>query len=220
MAFDSTLSGPNANSLLSVARAVELLEALPQSDGVTAWLGFETEQQEQSLTAGTLIIDSQEWRGHKCRCEQNLSFPRLIENCSSCDDANCNKVPYKIELAIAYLAAYIGPSGGFVGIAENDGIGASGIDGLDPFSEVEIGPLKVKMKEQTTSDKSLASLTGNLPPFVAELIRPYLAGGMDGEIMMDSPSVARFQRRRNVGSNYTGFYDIGDTIRPRRGSWF
>jgi hypothetical protein len=219
MAFDSTLSGPNANSNLSIARAEELLEALPQSDGIAAWLTFTDEEKGKTLTAATLVMDSQEWRGSKCRCEQNLSFPRLIQNCSTCDDANCNKIPYKIELATAYLAAYIGPSGGFMGVAENDGIGALGIDGLDPFSEVQIGPLKVKMKDQGTNDKSLASLTGSLPPFVAELIRPYLSGGMDGEIMMDSPSVARFQRRRNYGSNYTGFYDIGATVRPRSGNW-
>jgi hypothetical protein len=215
MAFDATLSGPNANSNVSVARAGELLEALPQSEGIVAWLALEIGKKQKSLTAATLVMDSQEWRGHKCRCEQNLSFPRLIENCSTCDDANCNKIPYKIELATAYLAAFIGPNGGFVGLAENDGIGATGLDGLDAFSEVQIGPLKVKMKDMGTGDKSLASLTGNLPGFVAELIRPYLAGGMDGEIMMTSPSVARFRRRSK-----TGYFDIGDTIRPRSGSWF
>ena len=220
MAFDSTLSGPNANSNLSIERAEALVGDLPQSDGIIAWLGLDDSQKGKTLTAATLALDSQEWRGHKCRCEQNLSFPRLIENCSGCDNAYCNKMPYKIELATAYLAVYLGPSGGFTGIAENDSIGALGVDGLDPFAEVQVGPLRVKMKEQSTSDKSLASLTGSLPPFVAELIRPYLGGGMDGEILMESPSVARFQRRRNVGSNYTGFYDIGDTIRPRRGSWF
>ncbi len=219
MAFDSTLSGPNANSNLSVERAEELLGALPQSDGVVAWLGFTDAEKEKTLTAATLVMDSQEWRGNKCRCEQNLSFPRLIQDCLRCDDANCNKIPYKIELATAYLAAYIGPNGGFMGVAESDSIGATGIDGLDPFSEVQIGPLKVKMKDQGTNDKSLASLTGSLPPFVAEMIRPYLAGGMDGEIVMQSPSVARFQRWRRPGTNYTGFYDIGATVRPRSGGW-
>lgn len=218
--FDSTLAGPNSNANLSVERAEELLASLPVSAGITAWLALDSTQKEQTIVAATLVMDSLEWMGHKCRCEQNLSFPRLIRDCQRCDDANCDKIPYKIELATAYLSAYIGPEGGFVGLAENTGIGPVGIDGLDPFKEVKIGPLVVKMKEQTTNDKSLSSIVGSLPKFVSELIRPYLAGGLDGEIMVDSPSVARFQRRRGGSASYTGTMDIEPTsIRPRSGGW-
>ena len=64
MAFDSTLSGPNANSNLSIERAEALVGDLPQSDGIIAWLGLDDSHKGKTLTAATLALDSQEWRGH------------------------------------------------------------------------------------------------------------------------------------------------------------
>jgi hypothetical protein len=219
--IDSTLSGAESNSYVSVLEASELLLALPQSPGIAEWLEFPEEDQERTLIGATMTLDALSWAGRKCQCDQRLQWPRLVRGCR-CGATKCDVIPTDIMLATSWLAASLGLEGGFMGVPSTavSEAGVSGVDALDPFSEVTVGPLKVKMKEQTTGANDLGSIVGMIPSFVAELVKEYLNG-----VNMSQPRLTRrssaLAHDGYIGSPaYSGtMYLKNGKVYPRFGSW-
>ena len=195
------------------------LSALPQSPGIVEWLALGGPEQTQSLRAATMVLDSLNWAGEKCVCDQKLQWPRRICGCPC--GIRCDEIPYQIRLATAYMAAFMGEQGGFTAIASTAGVaGGGGVAGLEPFAEVTVGPIKVKMKEGTTYGDELTSNIGQIPPFVADLIRPFLnAFGMT-QGYMGRRSIARAWGTYVGSPAYSGsMYLRGGRVYPRVGGW-
>jgi len=171
--FDASLGSPTATSYISVENCLAILDGLPQSAGVAAWLALPLPDQERSLNAATMVLDPLAWKGVLCECEQRLAWPRQISGCD-CQPATCQLIPFDIELATAFLATEVGATGGgYVGSGSSTGGGATG--GLDDYSEVKIGPITVKMKPDSSTNNSSSNF-GQLPAFVADLIKSYING--------------------------------------------
>ena len=134
MAFVSTLGASNANSFLSVAAATTLLNELPVSAGITAWIALTATQKEQTLVAATMSINPLRYKGRVATAEQSLSWPRLIKidgRQLASDD-----LPLDFEVAVAYMAAYLGSSGGYTAVKYKDqgDVPQTGIDYIPPFA--------------------------------------------------------------------------------------
>jgi hypothetical protein len=218
--FSSTIGDPDATSYISVLEAEEFLNALPVSQGITDWLALTNEQKEQSLNASTLALDVLNWSGATCSCEQRLQWPRRVK--VECCISSCDDIPADVKLPTSYMAAFMGGAGGFLAISSTTG-GSSGggsVAGLEPFAEVTIGPIKVKMKEGTTYGDDLTSNIGQIPPFVADLIRRYLSafGISQGSVSRRSIAMAG---PGYIGSPaYSGtMYLKNGMVYPRIGGW-
>ena len=110
MAFVSTIGASDANSFLSVARATTLLGELPVSAGITAWLALTSTQKEQTLVAATMAVNPLKWKGTVATQEQSLSWPRRMKV-----DGRVlpyDELPIDFEIAVAYMAAFLGSGGG------------------------------------------------------------------------------------------------------------
>lgn len=218
--FECKVGDPQANSYVCLDEAILLLKTLPASPGVTDWLNLSVPDQQRSLIASTAVLDALNWAGCICDCHQRLQWPRRMFNC--CDN-DCSTIPYEIRLATAYMAAFMGAQGGFIGIqstAGGSGGGGGGVGGLEPFSEVTVGPIKVKMKEGITYGDTLATNIGQIPPFVADLIRRYLNAFGMREGFMGRRSIARSWGTYIGGPAYTGsMYLRGGKVYPRVGGW-
>lgn len=215
--FDSTVGGAAANSYVSVAAAESLLQALPVSPGVTEWLAFTDTQKEQTLVAATFTLDALSWVGHICNCEQKLQWPRYYRY--DCRFSASSVIPDEILLATAYLAASMGVDGGFTAIQSGGSSTASTAD-LEPFDEVEIGPIRVKMKEDVTYGDEMTTAIGLIPPFVADLIRRFLNAFGVSEGYMGRRSIARAWGSYMGSPAYSGtMYLRNGMVYPRMGGW-
>ena len=197
-----------------------LLSALPPSPGITEWLALSDTQKDQTLRSATLVLDSLNWAGCKCACEQDLQWPRRIQGCPC--GITCESIPHQIALATAYMAAFMGEQGGFTAIASTAGGGGGGgsVAGLEPFDTVTVGPITVKMKEGVTYGDELTTNIGQIPPFVADLIRPFLNAFGMREGFMGRRSIARSWGTYIGGSAYSGtMYLRGGKVYPRVGGW-
>lgn len=202
---------------VTVADAEILLQALPASPGVTDWLALTEDQKTKTLAASTAVLDSLDWAGRKCSCDQVEQWPRLIRSCPC--PTNCDSIPHDIELACAYLAAYMGEGGGFLSFKEGASQPSS-TQQLEPFDEVKVGPITVKMKEELTYGDQFATNIGQIPPFVADLIRRYLNPFGMTEGRLNRVSTAQVSRFRIGSSAYSGrFYLRNGRVYPRFGGW-
>ena len=239
--FDCTLASPTATSLICVETADALLRTLPQSEGISEWLASsDNNAKKRLLNLATQIMESLCWNGERCSCEQKLSWPRKIQSCS-CELASCDSIPYDIQLATAYLAAWLStkkdygwaPGGGQLGQGgggSGSGGGSSGnndIAGLEPFSQVTIGPISVTMR----SDAEFDGVWGweYLDPFLQALLWKWLgncgpggpgAGGATfSQGNVSRPSVARINELRPFA--VPGVFSLKNgKVKPRYGkSW-
>ena len=212
--FDCTFGSPTQTSYICVENADALLASMPQSPGVKEWVeSSDDNAKKQYLNLATQVLDSLCWLGEKCFCEQPLEWPRKVLDCG-CELATCDEIPYDIQLATAYLAAWLAtkedyaflPGGGGL----NGGGGGGSIDtgndqiaALAPFEEVTIGPINVKMR--ATADLGEGWGWELLPPFVQSLLWKWLCNVGPGGIQGGGPSfsqgnvgrrsVARLHRR-------------------------
>ena len=212
--FDCTFGSPTQTSYICVENADALLASMPQSPGVKEWVeSSDDNAKKQYLNLATQVLDSLCWLGEKCFCEQPLEWPRKVLDCG-CELASCDEIPYDIQLATAYLAAWLAtkedyaflPGGGGL----NGGGGGGSIDtgndqiaALAPFEEVTIGPINVKMR--ATADLGDGWGWELLPPFVQSLLWKWLCSTGPGGIQGGGPSftqgnvgrrsVARLHRR-------------------------
>jgi hypothetical protein len=208
---------PVTDAYVTVEEAVILLSALPPSPGITTWLNLSSEQQGQTLFAAVRVLDCLSWLGHKCSCDQPLEWPRRIA--VGCCCTTCEEIPQDIKLANAYLAAYMGEEGGFTGIKQNTG-GSSALSDLEPFSEVNVGPIKVKLKEDITYGDEPPTNVGQIPPFVADLLRNYLTAFGAREGVMGRRSIARAYGGYIGSPAYSGTMFLRNgKVYPRWGGW-
>ncbi len=214
MAFVSTLGAPDANSYLSVAEAIELLESLPPSFGVAAWLDLEEDQQEQTLVAATMAINPLHWKGQPSSYEQSLAWPRRVT--ADFYFVAEDDLPIDFKTGVAYMAAFLGVNGGYTGIANADG-GAKRYKNSE-YEEVELGRSDLRVK----FDKSAMFQTGALfiPPFCMDIFTRYM---IRGEFYQP-----RVRREANARIGYRGFVSrqkssgvryINGQLWPYGGSW-
>lgn len=190
MAFVSTLGASNANSYLSVARATSLLEELPTSAGITTWLALVDEDKERTLVGTTMAVNPLHWKGRPATFEQSLAWPRVMR----IDHFNLptDELPIDFEVAVAYMAAFIGSDGGYTGIRDLDG-GVKRQKNSE-YEEVELGrsDLRVKFRDQLPQTG-----VSYIPPFSMDIFARYMIGGSFNQPKLVRESTARI-------GNYAG----------------
>jgi len=213
MAFVSALGAENANSFLSVARATTLLGDLPVSDGITAWLALTEAEQEQTLVAATMTINPLKWKGITASSTQSLAWPRIIVVDSrrlSNDD-----LPIDLEIAVAYMAAFLGSGGGYTAIAEGDGGGS--LRSTNQYSEVNLGngALQVKFKGSDAPQTGI----DYIPPFSMDILRRYMNDPGFTQPFVTRRSVARVDPYYGNGFRARGIRFANGQVFPATGGW-
>lgn len=224
--FDSTIGGATSNSYVSLPQAAEILESLPASEGVDAWLGYTDTQKEQTLVAATMVLDPLAWIGCKCSVEQQLNWPRKIKH-GSCElgtrsyFTNCEEIPHKIMVGVSYLAAFLGADGGFAGVpAPVTTAEAASSQSIKDYDEIKVGPITVKPKQESEWATYPETNLERIPPFVSDLIKPYLSAFGVSEGRIHRNSVARASGYYIGSPAYSGrFYLRDGKVSPRFGSW-
>lgn len=213
MAFDATLGGSASNSYVSLEEAEQLLSALPSSPGIDDWLSFTDDEKGKSLIGATSVLDCLNWLGIKCSQEQRLNWPRQIYRCFY--PVKCDMIPHQMTLATSYLAASMGVDGGFIAIESSD---STNLSSLDLFEEAKVGPIEVKIRNKETSEP--LTNRNNIPPYVSDLIRPFLAAVGISQPGLYNQSAARAFVNGIAGRNYTGTMYLRDgVVYPRMGGW-
>lgn len=199
MAFVSTLGASDANSFLSVARASSLLGELPASAGITAWLALTTTQKEQSLVAATMTINPLKWKGYVADASQSLAWPRLIKVDGR--QLPTDELPIDFEISVAYVAAFLGSSGGYTAVAANDG--GANLRSTNQYDEVELGDgaLRVKFKQGDIPQTGV----DYIPPFAMDILQRYITDPSFHQPYVSRTSTARIDP-----------YYGGNGFRPRR----
>lgn len=214
MAFVSTLGASDANSFLSVARATTLLGELPVSAGITAWLALTNTQKEQTLVAATMAINPLKWKGTVAGQEQSLAWPRRMKV-----DGRVlpyDELPIDFEIAVAYMAAFLGGGGGYTAVATNDG-GAS-LRSTNQYDEVELGngALRVKFKQGDNPQTGM----DYIPPFSMDILSRYAQDASFNQPYVTRDSVARLDPYYgNSAFRPNRIRFAGGQIYPAYGGW-
>lgn len=215
MAFVSTLGAANANSFISVARATTLLGELPVSAGITAWLALNNTQKEQTLVAATMTINPLKWKGYVADASQSLSWPRLIKIDGR--QLATDELPIDFEIAVAYMAAFLGSGGGYTAVATNDG-GAT-LRSTNQYEEVELGDgaLRVKFKQGDMPQTGV----DYIPPFAMDILYRYMIDASFHQPYVSRTSTARIDPYYGAGAfrpNRIRF--AGGQVFPATGGWY
>jgi hypothetical protein len=215
VAFVSTLGATNANSFLSVASATTLLGEIPASAGITAWLALTTTQKEQTLVAATMTINSLKFKGKVATSDQSLSWPRLIKVDGR--QLPSDDLPIDFEVAVAYMAAYLGETGGYTAVAENDG-GAS-LLGTNQYEEVDLGNSSLRVKYR---DRSGVPQTGinYIPPFVMDILSRYISDPGFNQPYLTRSSTARINPYYGGAFRPNRIRTVGNQVFPASGGWY
>lgn len=214
MAFVSTLGASDANSYLSVARATTLLSELPESPGITAWLGLTATQEEQSLVAATMAINPLQWKGQPSSTEQSLAWPRRVV--ADYYFAPEDELPVDFEIGVAYMAAFLGTTGGYTGIPDADG-GAKRYKNSE-YEEVELGDGELRVKFKGDSMSQTGALF--IPPFSMDIFSRYMIRGDFYQPRVRRESTARVGYRGFVTRQKpSGVRYINGQLWPYGGSW-
>ena len=155
--FDCSLAGETATSYVCLEEAELLLQTNLQSAGLVGWSGLSNNDKKRSLNLASSVLSPLDWKGNKCSCKQSLSWPRSVSDCT-CELATCSAIPFHVKSATSYLAASlaagegsIGSIGGGGGTGSNSGTGAGsgggGLEALEPFAAVTLGPINVQLKD-------------------------------------------------------------------------
>ena len=215
MAFVSTLGASDANSFLSVARAASLLGDLPASAGVTAWLALTTTQKEQTLVASTMTINPLKWKGRVVDDVQSLAWPRLIKIDGR--QLQTDSLPIDFEIAVAYMAAFLGSGGGYTAVAVNDG-GAS-LRSTNQYEEVDLGDgaLRVKFKQGDNPQTGI----DYIPPFTMDILHRYIVDPSFNQPYVSRSSTARIDPYYGRAAfRPSGVRFVGDQVFPAQGGWY
>ena len=214
MAFVSTLGASDANSYLSVARATTLLSELPESPGIVAWLALTPTQKEQSLVAATMTINPLQWKGQPSSTEQSLAWPRRI--IADYYFAPEDELPVDFEIGVAYMAAFLGTTGGYTGIPDADG-GAKRYKNSE-YEEVELGDGELRVKFRTDSMSQTGALF--IPPFSMDIFSRYMIRGDFYQPRVRRESTARVGYRGFVTRQKpSGVRYINGQLWPYGSSW-
>jgi hypothetical protein len=102
MALDATVGGQNSNSLITVARADEIINE--RSGDLSDWTGASQQEKERDLISATRLLSQRRYKGYKTSNTQALPFPRI----GICDEDdilyNSALIPKPVEYATAELA--------------------------------------------------------------------------------------------------------------------
>lgn len=215
MAFVSTLGAANANSFISVARATTLLGELPVSAGITAWLALANTAKEQTLVAATMTINPLKWKGYVANADQSLAWPRLIKIDGR--QLPTDELPIDFEIAVAYMAAFLGSGGGYTAVAVNDG-GAT-LRSTNQYEEVELGDgaLRVKFKQGDMPQTGV----DYIPPFAMDILYRYMIDPSFNQPYVSRTSTARIDPYYGAGAfrpNRIRF--AGGQVFPATGGWY
>jgi hypothetical protein len=214
MAFVSTLGANNANSYLSVARAISLAGDLPASDGLNAWNSLTTASKEKTLVIATLIINSLRWKGKPATQEQSLAWPRQI----IADNRllSTEELPLDFEFAVVYMAAFLGQNGGYTAVVEGDG--GSALQETNQYQEVELGDGALRVKFRT--DDTAQSGFEYIPPFSMDILKKYIIDESFHQPHFTKASNARLNRNRGFGAyRPNGVRVVNGQLFPVYGGW-
>lgn len=214
MAFVSTLGASDANSLLSVERATALLQDLPPSYGVSAWLTLTDTQKQQTLVAATMAINPLHWKGHPANSTQSLAWPRVIAADHFYQPTD--QLPIDFEIGVAYMAAFLGINGGYTGISSLDG-GVKRRNNSE-YDEIELGrsDLRVKFNRDNTVQ------TGQLfiPPFSMDIFSRYMIRGGFYQPRVRRESTARINvYGRGLTYRQSRIRIVDGQVWPAYGGW-
>jgi hypothetical protein len=215
MAFVSTLGASNANSFLSVARATSLLGEIPPSPGITAWLALNPTQKEQTLVAATMAVNPLKWKGYVINTDQSLAWPRLIKIDGR--QLPVDELPIDFEIAVAYVAAFLGSNGGYTAVAAGDG-GAS-LRSTNQYEEVDLGngALRVKFKQGDTPQTGV----DYIPPFAMDILYRYITDPSFSQPYVSRTSTARIDPYYgNAAFRPSRIRFAGGQVFPSRGGWY
>lgn len=212
MAFVSTLGADNANSFLSVARATALLGDLPVSAGITAWLALSDTQKQQTLVASTMTINPLKWKGAASSSDQSLAWPRII--ISDSRRLASDELPIDFEIAVAYMAAFLGSSGGYTAVAADDG--GSSLRSTNQYDEVNLGDGALQVKFKGSSPQTG---TDYIPPFSMDILRRYMVDPTFNQPFVTRRSVARIDSYYGNASRVGGIRFANGQVFPASGGW-
>jgi hypothetical protein len=161
--IDATLGGASANSYVTLADADAYFETTPDS---TTWDDKTDDQKNRALISATRWIDSLSFYGKRCSETQALKWPREDYKVDGIELA-CTLIPFGIEVATYELAR---------GLAnDTDAItGTTGTTGI--YDEVELGELKVKYKDSSTTPGVINNVF-DVYPWLQSYLGPYCIGG-------------------------------------------
>jgi len=155
MAFDSTLSGSNANSYIPVATADDYFTF--HLDGTSYWTSLSTAQKQAALVQATNRIDMEMFGGRPTVDNQRLQWPRtwiIDRNMNPQDQVQDaggryyrpnNTIPKELADATCEMALnYLKIQNGDYTVDEND---------LETLSTYKIGPIDVSIKDNLKADR-------------------------------------------------------------------
>ena len=161
--IDATLQGASANSYVTLAEADAYFETVPDS---ATWTDKTDDQKNRALISATRWIDALSFYGDRCTETQALKWPREDYKVDGIKLV-CTLIPQQVKVATYELARAFAN--------DTDSItGTSGTTGL--YDEVELGELKVKYKDSSTTPGLINNIF-DLYPWLETYLGAYCIGG-------------------------------------------
>ena len=144
MAFDSTISGTDSNSYISVAVADAYFAF--HLDGVQFWNSLPTVTKQAALVQATNRLDAENYSGRITVNDQRLQWPRSFVADRKADSFIDNdKIPRELVDATCEMALhYLKVQAGEFTVDEND---------LEALKTMKIGPIDVTIKDNIKADR-------------------------------------------------------------------
>jgi hypothetical protein len=161
--IDATLQGASANSYVTLAEADAYFETVPDS---ATWTDKTDDQKNRALISATRWIDALSFYGDRCTETQALKWPREDYKVDGIKLV-CTLIPQQVKVATYELARAFAN--------DTDSItGTSGTSGL--YDEVELGELKVKYKDSSTTPGLINNIF-DVYPWLETYLGAYCIGG-------------------------------------------
>lgn len=161
--IDATLQGASANSYVTLAEADTYFETVPDS---STWTDKTDDQKTRALISATRWIDALSFYGDRCTETQALKWPREDYKVDGIKLV-CTLIPQQVKVATYELARAFAN--------DTDSItGTSGTSGL--YDEVELGELKVKYKDSSTTPGLINNIF-DVYPWLETYLGAYCIGG-------------------------------------------
>ena len=161
--IDATLQGASANSYVTLAEADAYFETVPDS---STWTDKTDDQKNRALISATRWIDALSFYGDRCTETQALKWPREDYKVDGIKLV-CALIPQQVKVATYELARAFAN--------DTDSItGTNGTSGL--YDEVELGELKVKYKDSSTTPGLINNIF-DVYPWLETYLGAYCIGG-------------------------------------------
>lgn len=144
MAFDSTISGTDSNSYISVGVADAFFAF--HLDGVQFWNSLPTVTKQAALVQATNRLDAENYSGRITVNAQRLQWPRSFVADRNADSFIDNdRIPRELADATCEMALhYLKVQAGEFTVDEND---------LETLKTMKIGPIDVTIKDNVRADR-------------------------------------------------------------------